>query len=119
MYIVETRYEYQSNEGKKFCAWYGSKVFEEKDDADKLIATLKEQCKSTDKATKCKHEFRRRELSESEIKELEEIAKAMNERAAKAKEKRLKKKDKEDTKVKKGKKATENNKQPKKKVKDE
>jgi hypothetical protein len=116
VYIVETRYEYQSKEGKKFCDWYGSKIFEEKEDADKLIATLKESCKSIDKATKCKHEFRRRELSEKEIKELEEIAKVMNERATKAKEKRLKKKD---TKAKKSKKATENKKQPKKKVKDE
>ena len=67
MYIVEERYEHWGREGKQWTNWFRSTVCDTKEKAEENIKDSKELCKSIDKATKLKHEFKLREMTPEEI----------------------------------------------------
>ena len=59
VYAIFCRYEFMSNNGKKFTDYYKTdKVFEHEDDVKNRIKELKQYVASIDKITKLKHEYK-------------------------------------------------------------
>ena len=73
-YIVETRYEYLSSEGKIFTRWFVLSSDERTEaEAKEYIKQVSKDYAHVDKLTKCKHEYRIRTVEEvqQEMKELQ------------------------------------------------
>jgi hypothetical protein len=69
MFIVEERYEHWSKDGKKWTNWFRASVHDTEEMAKEDMKSSKELSKSIDKATKLKHEFSVREMTQEETDE--------------------------------------------------
>ena len=72
-YIVETRYEYVSSAGRTFTKWFVLSSDERTEaDAKKYIKQISKDYANIDKITKCRHEYRIRNIEEVQH-EMEEL----------------------------------------------
>ena len=72
-YIVETRYEYVSSTGRTFTKWFVLSFDERTEaDANKYIEQISNDYDNIDKITKCRHEYRIRNVKEVQ-QEMEEL----------------------------------------------
>ena len=72
-YIVETRYEYVSSTGRTFTKWFVLSSDERTEaDANKYIEQISNDYDNIDKITKCRHEYRIRNVKEVQ-QEMEEL----------------------------------------------
>ena len=72
-YIVETRYEYVSSAGRTFTKWFVLSSDERTEaDAKKYIKQISKDYANIDKITKCRHEYRIRNIEEVQ-QEMEEL----------------------------------------------
>lgn len=75
-YIVETRYEYLSSQGKIFTTWFVLSSDERTEaEAEEYINQVSKDYAHIDKLTKCKHEYRIKTVEEvqQEMKELQHL----------------------------------------------
>ena len=75
-YIVETRYEYLSSQGKIFTTWFVLSSDERTEaEAKEYINQVSKDYAHVDKLTKCKHEYRIRTVEDvqQEMKELQHL----------------------------------------------
>lgn len=84
-YIVETRYEYVSSTGRTFTKWFVLSSDERTEaDANKYIEQVSKDYAHIDKLTKCKHEYRIRNVEEVK-QEMEELQRSIAESRARDK----------------------------------
>ena len=84
-YIVETRYEYVSSTGRTFTKWFVLSSDERTEaDANKYIEQISNDYDNIDKITKCRHEYRIRNVEEVK-QEMEELQRSIAESRARDK----------------------------------